>query len=50
LNDIKDRNKLIQLADKSSGGWATVAEYQCDSLASDIEEEKKMRAAEKRAV
>jgi len=49
LNDIKDRNKLIQLADKSSGGWATVAEYQCDSLASDIEEEK-MRAAEKRAV
>ena len=38
------------MADKSPGGWATVAEYQLDSLASDTEDEKKMRAAEKRAI
>ena len=50
LKDIKDRNKLIRLADKSSGGWATVTEYQSDSIASDSSDEKKMRAAEKRAI
>ena len=50
LKDIKDRNKLIRLADKSSGGWATVMEYQSDSIASDSADEKKMRAAEKRAI
>ena len=43
LKDIKDRNKLIRLADKSSGGWATVTEYQSDSIASDSADEKKMR-------
>ena len=46
LKDIKDRNNLIRLADKSSGGWATVTEYQSDSIASDSADEKKMRAAE----
>lgn len=50
LNDIKSRNKLIRMADKSSGGWATVAEYQSDSIASDTDDEKKMRAAERRAI
>lgn len=35
------------MADKLSGGWATFAEYQSNSIASDTGDKKKMRAAEK---
>lgn len=43
------RQKHIKMADRSDHGWATVAEYQEDELASDSEDEKKMERAERSA-
>jgi len=49
-NKVEKRNKLIKLADKSAGGWDTVHEYCSDDLASDSEDDKKIRRAESRAL
>ena len=46
---IKDRQKLILLADKSPYGWKTVVEYKQHDLADDEEDEKKIYRAEARA-
>ena len=43
---IKQRNKLIRLADRSDNGWAVVNEYITDTLASDSDDEKRIRRAE----
>ena len=47
---LKKRNKLIRIADKSEGEWKTVDEYLSDEVASDSEHEKRIRAADNRAV
>ena len=49
-SNVKNRIKLIRIADKSLGGWQTVAEYQDDEIASDSDDQKKIRAAEARAL
>ena len=50
LNDIvlsiNGRQKIIRLADRSAAGWDTVNEYLPDQLASDSEDDKKLRQVE----
>ena len=42
---IKKRQKLIKLADRSKDRWLVVQEYESDELASNSEDEKKIRKA-----
>ena len=42
---IKKRQKLIKIAEKNKDGWLAVQEYEFDDLASDSEDEKKIRKA-----
>ena len=42
---INKRIKLIKIADKSEGGWQTVLEYMSDEVASDTDDEKRIRRA-----
>ena len=42
---IKKRQKLIKIADRNKDGWLVVQEYESDELASNSEDEKKIRKA-----
>ena len=46
---ICKRQKLIRIADKSADGWKVVDEYISDELASDSEDEKRLKEAKKAA-
>jgi hypothetical protein len=46
---VRERQKLIRMADRSEHGWATVDEYLEDELADDSDDEKRMQKAEFRA-
>ena len=54
IKDIEGRIKLIRIADKTEGGWATVEdgveEYQTNVLAEDSDDVKKIRQANARAL
>ena len=42
---IKKRQKLIKITDRNKDGWLVVQEYESDELASNSEDEKKIRKA-----
>lgn len=50
-SDFEKRIKfMIRFADKSPAGWAVVEEYESDELVENSVDEKKLRAAERRAL
>ena len=47
---LRHRQKIIKLADKSEAGWLAVKEYEAEELASDSDDEKRIRKAQERAL
>ena len=50
VTSLKERNRKIRIADSSEGGWLTVKHYENNAVALDLEDDKKIRAAEREAV
>ena len=50
VRDIKGRNKLIKIADRTEGWWSTVEEYETCDVAEDSDNDKKIRHANARAL
>ena len=46
---VKNRMKMIKVADRSQYGWSTVKEYEQGDLASNSEDEKRLTRSEKQA-
>ena len=47
---IKERNRKIRIADSSEAGWLTVKHYENNAVALDLEDDKRIRAAEREAL
>ena len=47
---LHHRQKIIKLADKSEAGWLAVKEYRTEDLASDSDDEKRIKKAQERAL
>ena len=47
---LKQRNKLVKIADSSEAWWETVCQYKANPLTSDSEDENKIFKAESHAV
>ena len=47
---LKRRNKLIKMVDRSVLGWDSVTEYEVDPIASDLDDGKKIRQVQNRAL
>ena len=43
--DTERRNELLKIGDKSIAGWGTVEEYLSDDLASDSEDDRKIKSS-----
>ena len=50
IRDIRSRNKLIKIADRTEGGWGTVEEYETCDYADDSDDDRKIRQANSRAL
>ena len=50
LGSLRKRQKKIKLADKSEAGWLVVKEYEAEELASNSEDEKRIRKAQTTAL
>ena len=50
LKLIKERNRKIRIADSSEAGWLTVKHYERNAVALDLEDDKRIRAAEREAL
>ena len=48
-SSIHRRQKLIKIADRSKDGWKVVEEYESDGLASNSEDEKRVKKAKEAA-
>jgi hypothetical protein len=50
ITKLKKRNKLMRIADRSEGDSKTVQEYLSDEVASDSDDEKRIRAVDNRTI
>jgi hypothetical protein len=50
ITKLKELNQLIRIADNSTGGWATVREYESSGYADNEQDEKRIRQTENRAL